>query len=104
MCSSYLAALPLRGQKEVQIRNATYMENPCMRVGRPASRRQSRAQMEMNQTATPSALGSENATTSDLTRANSPNYGTRLGMLEACYHHSSFSAHAQSQTVIERMA
>ena len=34
MCSSYLAALPLRGQKEVQIRNATYMENPCMRVGR----------------------------------------------------------------------
>ena len=77
-----------------------------MRVGRPASRRESRAQMEMNQTATPSALGSEDAVTSDLTRAtpNCPSYGTHPIMLEACYRHSSFSAHTQSQTVTERMA
>ena len=77
-----------------------------MRVGRPASRRESRAQMEMNQTTTPSALGSENATTNDLKRAtaNRPSHGTHPIMLEACYRHSSFSAHTQSQTVTERMA
>ena len=101
--------LPRRTILGIRHRIVHIWKTQCMSnkgVGRPASRRETRAQMEMSQTATPSALGSENAATSDLTRAtgNRPNYGTRLGTLEACYHHSSFSAHAQSQTVIERMA